>query len=89
MTFTAGEHVTMEKTSVTVRTGTTFGSVSKPSYTLADNYTFDGWFKDDGTKVEDTTAITSDLPVTAKLRQAVYILPERRQRPDSEPDRRL
>ncbi len=66
VTFTAGEHVTMEKTSVTVRTGTTFGSVSKPSYTLADNYTFDGWFKDDGTKVEDTTAITSDLPVTAK-----------------------
>ena len=63
--FTAGDHVNMDKTSVTVRTGTTFGSITKPSYTLETNYTFDGWYTADSTKMEDTAAITGDITVTA------------------------
>lgn len=65
VTFTAGEHVTMEKTSVTVRTGTTFGSVEKPHYTVEANYTFDGWYNGE-TLMADDTAITGNITVTAK-----------------------
>ena len=65
VTFTAGEHVTMDKTSVTVRTGTTFGSVSKPDYTVEANYTFDGWYNGQ-TLMTDDTAITDNITLTAK-----------------------
>ena len=65
VTFTAGEHVTMEETSVTVRTGTTFGSVEKPHYTVEANYTFDGWYNGE-TLMADDTAITGNITVTAK-----------------------
>lgn len=65
VTFTAGEHVTMEETSATVRTGTTFGSVEKPHYTVDANYTFDGWYNGE-TLMADDTAITGNITVTAK-----------------------
>lgn len=65
VTFTAGEHVTMEETSATVRTGTTFGSVEKPHYTVEANYTFDGWYNGE-TLMADDTAITGNITVTAK-----------------------
>lgn len=65
VTFTAGEHVTMAETSVTVRTGTTFGSVEKPHYTVDANYTFDGWYNGQ-TLMTDGTAITDNITLTAK-----------------------
>lgn len=68
VTFQAGSNVTFvqdAQTQVTVDNGTTFGSVSKPSYTLAENYTFDGWFNGD-VKMNDSDAITGDITVTAK-----------------------
>lgn len=68
VTFQAGSNVTFvqdAQTQVTVDNGTTFGSVAKPNYTLAENYTFDGWFNGD-VKMNDSDAITGDITVTAK-----------------------
>lgn len=68
VTFQAGSNVTFvqdAQTQVTVDNGITFGSVAKPNYTLAENYTFDGWFNGD-VKMNDSDAITGDITVTAK-----------------------
>lgn len=69
VSFVAGEHVTSltGTTEVVVDINTTFDNVTKPGYTLPNNnYTFDGWFKDDDTEMGDSEAITSDLTLTAK-----------------------
>lgn len=67
VSFVAGENVTglTGTTEVTVDDGTLFMNVSKPNYTLAENYTFDGWFNG-GVKMNDSDAITGDITVTAK-----------------------
>lgn len=67
VSFVAGENVTglTGSTEVTVDDGTLFMNVSKPVYTLAENYTFDGWFNGD-VKMNDSDAITGDITVTAK-----------------------
>ena len=67
VSFVAGKNVTglTGTTEVTVDDGTLFMNVSKPVYTLAENYTFDGWFNGD-VKMNDSDAITGDIIVTAK-----------------------
>lgn len=64
VTFQAGSHVSMTDTEVTVDDGTLFGDVQEPSYTVDDHYTFVGWYNN-GTKMNDTDTIGSDLTLTA------------------------
>ena len=71
ITFKAGDYVTFtgdnQTVVVTVDDKTSFSAVNKPKYTLTNNnYTFDGWFKDDDTEMGASEAITSDLTLTAK-----------------------
>lgn len=64
ITFQAGAHTTVTDTQVTVDDGATFGSVTKPSYTVAEHYTPVGWYNGND-KMDDSDTIHSDLTLTA------------------------
>lgn len=71
ITFEAGTNVSFtggnQTVVVTVDDETPFSEVDTPKYELPNtNYTFDGWFKNDGTEMGDSEAITSNLTLTAK-----------------------
>ena len=65
VTFQAGSHVTMATTTATVDDGTQFSAVTKPTPSVASNYTFAGWYNGD-TLMADETPINSNLTLTAK-----------------------
>ena len=66
VTFTQGA-----QTTVTVDDGATFGSITKPGYTVNEHYTFAGWYNGD-TKMEDTTPIKDSITITAKAVAATF-----------------
>lgn len=66
VTFADGTQLT-----VTVDDGATFGSVTKPGYTVNPHYTFVGWYNGD-TQMADGTVINGDLTVTATAVAATF-----------------
>lgn len=75
VTFQTGEHVTFADnaaTEVTVRLGTPFKDVTKPTANVAEHYTFLGWFDEDGAAMTDERVISGAMTLTAKAAAAQF-----------------
>lgn len=65
VTFQPGDHVTMEKTTMEVEAGKTFGEISKPAYEVDEHYVFDGWYVGES-QITDDYVVDGDLVITAQ-----------------------